>query len=84
MAAPDTLTMMVKRSVGVFHDQSGVILFVQANLVCGGYDGSLNTLVSCEENIAGTRHWTYTTSLPRPLSLLRGVTLDNRPLMTGE
>ena len=59
-----------------------LILFVQVNLVCGGWDGS--RLDSCEENISGTRHWTYTTSLPRPLSYLRGVTLDNRPLMTGE
>ena len=61
-----------------------LILFVQVNIVCGkGRDGS-SRLDSCEENIAGTRHWTFTSSLPRSLSRLRGVTLNNRPLMTGE
>ena len=43
-----------------------------------------NDLDSCEMNTGGTSQWTYTTSLPRPFSGLRGVTLDNRVLMTGE
>ena len=60
-----------------------LILFVQVNIVCGGWTGS-SRLDSCEKNRAGTKHWRYTRSLPRPLDHLRGVTLDNRPLMTGE
>ena len=59
-----------------------LLMFVQVNLVCGGTDGYIR-FDSCEENIAGTRHWSYATSLPRSLAWLRGVTLDNRVLMTG-
>ena len=84
MAAHSTPTVMVTRLVisvaRVCNDHQVVH---QVNLVCGGYDGS-SSLDSCEENIAGTRPWTFTTSLPRPISQLRGVTLDNRVLMTGE
>ena len=65
-----------------------IILFVKNYLVYGGYElvGGTNWiwLDACEQNIAGDRDWTYTASLPRPLGGLRGATLDNRALMTGE
>lgn len=44
---------------------------------------SLNTLDSCEINIVGTKYWSYTSPLPRPLENMRGVTLNNRVLMIG-
>ena len=56
----------------------------EINLVCGGTDSNDDTTASCEQNIAGTLHWTYTTSLPRPLEGLAGITLDNRVLMMGK
>ena len=55
------------------------------NIVCGGVEfwDSEDPTDSCEMNIGGTMQWTYTSSLPRPLTGLRGVTLDNRIFMTG-
>ena len=47
--------------------------------MCGGNDGS-----SCEINVAGKDNWSYMTSLPGERYAVRGLTIDNRVLMTGE
>ena len=59
-----------------------IICTSQVNLVCGGQLGTDGT---CEYNIDGTNPWIYisTMSLPKALTYLRGVTLDNRIFMTG-
>ena len=52
-------------------------------MVCGGYDGSTR-LSSCEVNVAGEDNWSPMTSLPGESYGVRGLTIDNRVLMTGE
>ena len=59
------------------------------NIVCGGiegwsgYAGHPILTDSCEVNFEGTSHWTLTQPLPVKLKGLRGVALDNRPLLLG-
>ena len=51
--------------------------------MCGGRNFN-SILSSCEVNVAGEDSWTITSgSLPAAVVGLRGVTLDNRVLMTG-
>ena len=57
----------------------------QVNIVCGGRDATETFLSSCEVNIDGEDSWSITNA-PLPVGIygLRGATLDNRVLMTGE
>ena len=51
--------------------------------MCGGYNSGSTILSSCEVNVAGEDNWSTMTSLPGERSGVRGLTIDNRVLITG-
>merc|ERR1712126_60809 len=51
-------------------------------LVTGGYDSD-KFLSSTEILTAGDSHWRYAASLPQPVSYLRGVSYDNKVIVSG-
>ena len=56
---------------------------VFVNLVCGGLDSVGERFSSCEINLDGDSSWSYASPLPEQIWFLRGITIDNRVLMTG-
>ena len=56
---------------------------VFVNLVCGGFDSVGEKFSSCEINLDGDNSWSYAFPLPEQIWFLRGITIDNRVLMTG-
>ena len=61
------------------------LIILQVYLVTGGYDG-VSRMLSTEimkEGPFGWSDWSFVGSLPAAVTLLRGVSLDNRIIMTG-
>ena len=69
--------------VGIDINYYRTIIIFQTYLVAGGSPGLGGWLSSTELLVETASAWVYTGELPSPRDGLRGATIDNRVLMTG-